>query len=90
MYFLKRMAFAIPLLLIISALAFFLVHAAPGGPLAIYLSNPNVRPQDIERSQRFDRALESLATTILADDDVKLTVRRGGERFQAAAADPNR
>ena len=32
MYFLKRMAFAIPLLLVISALAFFLVHAAPGGP----------------------------------------------------------
>jgi oligopeptide transport system permease protein len=32
MYFLKRLAFAIPLLLIISALAFFLVHAAPGGP----------------------------------------------------------
>jgi oligopeptide transport system permease protein len=32
MYFLRRMAFAIPLLLIISALAFFLVHAAPGGP----------------------------------------------------------
>jgi len=32
MYFLKRMAFSIPLLLIISALAFFLVHAAPGGP----------------------------------------------------------
>src|SRR5271154_1316593 len=34
MYFLKRMTFAIPLLLIISALAFFLVHAAPGGPFA--------------------------------------------------------
>src|SRR5271154_5998568 len=32
MYFLKRMFFSIPLLLIISALAFFLVHAAPGGP----------------------------------------------------------
>jgi oligopeptide transport system permease protein len=32
MYFLKRLVFAIPLLLIISALAFFLVHAAPGGP----------------------------------------------------------
>src|SRR5277367_5043998 len=32
MSFLRRMAFAIPLLLIISALAFFLVHAAPGGP----------------------------------------------------------
>jgi oligopeptide transport system permease protein len=32
MYFLKRLAFSIPLLLIISALAFILVHAAPGGP----------------------------------------------------------
>src|SRR5208283_2932119 len=32
MYFLKRLAFAIPLLLIISALAFALVHLAPGGP----------------------------------------------------------
>jgi oligopeptide transport system permease protein len=32
MYFYKRIAFAIPLLLIISALAFFLVHIAPGGP----------------------------------------------------------
>src|SRR5271154_1362587 len=32
MYFLKRLAFAIPLLLVISALAFFLVHVAPGGP----------------------------------------------------------
>src|SRR5271167_3800280 len=32
MYFLRRMLFAIPLLLVISALAFFLVHLAPGGP----------------------------------------------------------
>ncbi|HEY4953187.1 MAG TPA: ABC transporter permease subunit [Verrucomicrobiae bacterium] len=32
MYFLKRIFFAIPLLLVISALAFFLVHLAPGGP----------------------------------------------------------
>ena len=32
MYFLKRIAFAIPLLLVISALAFLLVHLAPGGP----------------------------------------------------------
>jgi oligopeptide transport system permease protein len=32
MYFIKRFIFAIPLLLIISALAFFLVHLAPGGP----------------------------------------------------------
>ena len=32
MYFLKRFAFAIPLLLVISALAFVLVRLAPGGP----------------------------------------------------------
>src|SRR5476651_1862289 len=32
MYFLRRILFAIPLLLVVSALAFFLVHLAPGGP----------------------------------------------------------
>src|SRR5580698_5684366 len=32
MYFLRRLIFAIPLVLVISALAFFLVHIAPGGP----------------------------------------------------------
>jgi oligopeptide transport system permease protein len=32
MYFLKRILFSIPLLLLISALAFWLVHVAPGGP----------------------------------------------------------
>src|SRR5581483_397601 len=32
MYFVRRILFAIPLLLAISALAFALVHLAPGGP----------------------------------------------------------
>lgn len=32
MYFVRRIVFAIPLLLLISALAFLLVHLAPGGP----------------------------------------------------------
>lgn len=32
MYFLRRLIFAVPLVLLISALAFFLVHIAPGGP----------------------------------------------------------
>ena len=45
----RRIAHAVPLLFIVSALVFLLIHAAPGGPLAIYLSNPNVRPEDIER-----------------------------------------
>lgn len=51
-FFLRRLVQAVPLLLVISLLVFLLIHAAPGGPLAIYLSNPNVRPQDIERLQR--------------------------------------
>ena len=32
MHFVRRILFAMPLLLVISALAFFLVHLAPGGP----------------------------------------------------------
>ena len=45
----RRVAQAIPLLLVLSIGVFALLHAAPGGPLAIYLENPNVRPADIER-----------------------------------------
>ena len=48
----RRLGHAIPLLFLISALVFLLIHAAPGGPLAIYLANPNVRPEDIERLRR--------------------------------------
>jgi peptide/nickel transport system permease protein len=48
----RRLAQAIPLLLIVSLLVFLLLHAAPGGPLAIYLENPSVRPEDIERLRR--------------------------------------
>ncbi|MCC6927969.1 MAG: ABC transporter permease [Gemmatimonadaceae bacterium] len=48
----RRLAQALPLLLVISVLVFALLHAAPGGPLAIYLENPNVRPEDIERLRR--------------------------------------
>ena len=48
----RRSLQALPLLLVISAIVFALIHAAPGGPLTIYLSNPNVRPEDIERLRR--------------------------------------
>src|SRR5437762_7936202 len=48
----KRTLQAIPLLFVISLIVFALIHAAPGGPLSIYLSNPNVRPEDIERLRR--------------------------------------
>ena len=56
----RRVAQTIPLLLIVSVVVFALIHAAPGGPLAMYLENPNVRPEDIERLRRslgLDRSL---------------------------------
>jgi peptide/nickel transport system permease protein len=48
----RRLVQTAPLLLVISLLVFLLIHAAPGGPLSIYLSNPNVRAQDLERLRR--------------------------------------
>ncbi|HWW84702.1 MAG TPA: ABC transporter permease [Vicinamibacterales bacterium] len=48
----RRLLQSVPLLVVISILAFLLIHAAPGGPLAVYLSNPNVRPEDIARLSR--------------------------------------
>jgi peptide/nickel transport system permease protein len=48
----RRLAETIALLLVVSVLVFALIHAAPGGPLSLYLDNPNVRPQDIDRLRR--------------------------------------
>lgn len=49
---LRRLLHAVPLLALISVLVFALIHLVPGGPLTMYLSNPNVRPEDIERLRR--------------------------------------
>lgn len=51
-FIVHRLAQTIPLLLLVSILVFALIHAAPGGPLSLYLDNPNVRPEDIERLRR--------------------------------------
>ncbi len=48
----RRAMQAVPLLLIISVVLFGVLHLAPGGPLSLYLENPNVRPEDIERLRR--------------------------------------
>jgi len=48
----RRIGQTIPLLLIVSVLVFALIHAIPGGPLTLYLENPNVRPEDIARLRR--------------------------------------
>jgi len=49
---LRRLAQSIPLLLLVSIGVFVLIHAAPGGPTAVFLSNPGVRPEDLERLRR--------------------------------------
>ena len=48
-YALRRIAQAIPLLVVVSLIGFGLMHLAPGGPLAIYTLNPTIQAQDIER-----------------------------------------
>jgi peptide/nickel transport system permease protein len=56
----RRLVQGVPLLFVISLLVFLLIHAAPGGPLATYLENPNVRPEDIARlrsAMGLDRSL---------------------------------
>ena len=49
---LRRVVEAVPLLLLVSAIAFGLLQLVPGGPLEVYLANPGVRPEDLERLKR--------------------------------------
>jgi peptide/nickel transport system permease protein len=51
-YIIRRLIQAIPLLLGISLISFFVMRLAPGGPLAGYLLNPKVSPADIARIER--------------------------------------
>jgi peptide/nickel transport system permease protein len=48
-YILRRTIQAIPLLFILSVLLFFLVRAAPGGPLAQAARNPNISKEQLQR-----------------------------------------
>jgi peptide/nickel transport system permease protein len=51
-HFVHRLTTSFFLLLAISVAVFGLLHLVPGGPLAVYLSNPDVRPEDLERLRR--------------------------------------
>ena len=56
-YITNRLLVAIPVLIGISVVAFFLVQAS-GDPMAVYISNPNLTSEDIERLEKaygFDR-----------------------------------
>lgn len=48
-YILRRLVQAIPLLLGISLISFFIMRLAPGGPLSGLLMNPKVSPADVAR-----------------------------------------
>jgi peptide/nickel transport system permease protein len=48
----RRAVEAVPLLLVVSGIAFGLLQLVPGGPLEVYLANPGVRPEDLERLRR--------------------------------------
>ena len=62
---LRRIVAAIPLLLLISIAVFGLLQLVPGGPLAVYLSNPDVRPEDLERFAAFQsEVLDALADRV--------------------------
>ena len=61
----RRVAQSIPLVLVVSILVFALLHAVPGGPLSVYLENPGVRPEDIERLRRSLGLDQPLATQYL-------------------------
>ncbi|MGH7881316.1 MAG: ABC transporter permease [Candidatus Dormibacteraceae bacterium] len=48
-YTCRRIAEAIPLLFLVSLASFFIMHLAPGGPLAAYAHNPLVSPGQIAK-----------------------------------------
>ena len=48
-YFIRRLLSAIPVLLIITFATFALMQALPGGPLAAYENNPEIKAEDVAR-----------------------------------------
>jgi peptide/nickel transport system permease protein len=46
-YVVRRLLQSIPLLVAVTMLSFALMKAAPGGPMSIYLENPDITPDDV-------------------------------------------
>jgi peptide/nickel transport system permease protein len=51
-FLIRRLLAAIPTLGAVSIIIFLLLHAAPGGPMAVYANNPNVDPEDLKRLEQ--------------------------------------
>jgi len=47
-YIARRALQAIPLLLLVTIVSYFVMNAAPGGPMAMYLHNPHVSPGQLK------------------------------------------
>jgi peptide/nickel transport system permease protein len=48
-YIVRRIAMAVPLVMLVSIVTFAMLHLAPGGPAGIAAGNPKVTGEDIER-----------------------------------------
>ncbi len=48
----RRLLAIVPTLLAVSVVMFFLLHAAPGGPMAVYANDPNADPEDLRRLEQ--------------------------------------
>ncbi|UCH85661.1 MAG: ABC transporter permease [Candidatus Latescibacterota bacterium] len=48
-YVLKRILAVVPLVLLVTALCFALMHVIPGGPEGVLASNPKIKPDDLAR-----------------------------------------
>jgi peptide/nickel transport system permease protein len=48
-FLVRRLLQAVPTLLAVSVVIFAIIHLAPGGPMAIYATNPNVDQAELER-----------------------------------------
>ncbi|MER3486416.1 MAG: diguanylate cyclase, partial [Chloroflexota bacterium] len=51
-YLLRRLVQSAVLLVLVTVIAFALMHLAPGGPLAVYTMTPTLRAEDIETLKR--------------------------------------
>ena len=51
-FLIRRLLAAIPTLGAVSIIIFLLLHAAPGGPMAVYANNPSVDPEDLKRLEQ--------------------------------------
>lgn len=51
-YLLRRLLLSLPIVLAVSFVSFAIMQSVPGGPLAIYRNNPNVRAEDLARLEK--------------------------------------